>query len=63
MVIMKGRIVNSLKIYLGEIVDPMRRGRPVVRWKDRVKEYMYERITDRWGGIELANGECLYRER
>ena len=25
-----------------------RRGRPVVRWKDRVKEYMHER----GGGIE-----------
>lgn len=29
----------------------LRRGRPVVRWKDRMKEYMHERGGDRGGGI------------
>ena len=33
---------------------PKRRGRPIVRWKDRVKEYMHERVTDRGGGIDIA---------
>ena len=31
------------KVYMSEIEDPRRRERPVVRWKDRVKEYMHER--------------------
>ena len=29
--------------YGSEIEGPSRRGRPLVRWKDRVKEYMCER--------------------
>ena len=31
---------------MSEIVGPRRRGRPVVRWKDGVKEYMHERVAD-----------------
>ena len=31
---------------MSEIVGPRRRGRLVVRWKDRVKEYMHERGAD-----------------
>ena len=27
---------------MSEIVAPRRRGRPIIRWKDRVNEYMYE---------------------
>ena len=42
------------KVNVSEVVEPRRRVRPVVRWKDRVKEYMHERDTDRGGGIELA---------
>ena len=34
------------KVYVSETEDPMRRGRPVVWWKDRVKEYMYLRVVD-----------------
>ena len=37
------------KVYVNEIEGP-RRDRPVVRWKDRVKEYMHERGVDRVGG-------------
>ena len=37
---------------MSEINDPRRRGRPVVGWKDRVKEYMHERVPDRERGIE-----------
>ena len=39
------------KVYVSEI-EGSRRGRPVVRWKDRVKEYMHEKVADR-GGEEL----------
>ena len=38
---------------MSEIVGS-RRGGSVVRWKDRVNEYMHERVADRGGGIELA---------
>ena len=37
------------KVYVSEIVSPRRR-RSVVRWKDRVKEYMHVNIADRDGG-------------
>ena len=47
---------------MSEIAGP-RRGRPVVRWKDKFKECMYEIVADRGGGIELARKECLDRER
>ena len=39
------------KVYINE-----RRVRPVVRWKDRVKEYMHERDADRGGAIGI---ECV----
>ena len=42
-------------------MGPGRRGRPVVRWKDSVKEYIHEIIIERGGGIELAR-ECMNRE-
>ena len=35
------------KVYVIEIEGSKMRGRPVVRWKDRVKEYMPERSTNR----------------
>ena len=35
-------------------MGPRRRERPVVRWEDRMKEYMHERVADRGGRIELA---------
>ena len=42
------------KVYVNEIEGPKRRGRLVVRWKDRMKGYMHERVADRLGGIELV---------
>ncbi len=30
------------KVYVSEIKGPSRRGRPLGRWKDRVKEYLSE---------------------
>ena len=47
------------KVYVSEIEGPSRRGRPVVRWKDLVKEYMHEIGT----GLEQARMECLDRDR
>ena len=41
-----------MKLYVNEIEGPRRRGRPVVRWKDRVKEYMHERGADRGRGLQ-----------
>ncbi len=31
------------KVYLSSVEGPNRRGRPLGRWKDRVKEYVCER--------------------
>ncbi len=31
------------KVYMSETVGPNSRGRPLGRWKDKVKEYMCER--------------------
>ncbi len=51
------------KVYVSEIVGPNSRGRPPVRWRDRVKEYMCERGATRGGGLDEARRECLDRER
>ena len=45
-----------------EIVGPRRRGRTVVRWKHRMKEYKHERVADRDEELEQARRECLDRE-
>ncbi len=39
------------------------KGRPSVRWRDRVKEYMCERGATRGGRLDQARRECLDRER
>ncbi len=46
-----------------ESVGPNSRGRPPVRWRDRVKEYMCERGATRGGGLNQAKRECMDRER
>ena len=46
---------------MSEIEGPGKRRRPVVRWKDWVKEYMQEG-TDSGVGLEQARKECLDRE-
>ncbi len=38
------------EIYLSDTVGPNRRGRPLGKWKDRVKEYMNGRGTARGTG-------------
>ena len=48
--------VKKKKVNASEIEGSRRRGRPVVRWKDRVKEYMHERGADR-SGMRGEGGE------
>ncbi len=49
-------------MYLSSVEGPNRRGRPLGRWEDRVKEYMGERGV-RGNGLEWARRECIDRER
>ena len=46
------------KVYASETGGLVGRGRPVKRWKNRVKEYRNERVADRGGGVELTRREC-----
>ncbi len=50
--IIGGRINESL-MYWSSVEGPNRRGRPLGRWEDRVKEYMSERGV-RGKGLEWA---------
>ncbi len=43
------------KVYVSEIEGHSRRGRPLGRWEDRVKEYM----GDERGGLEQAKKKYL----
>ncbi len=38
------------KVYVSESVSPDSRGKPLGRWRDRVKEYMCERVLPEGGG-------------
>ncbi len=44
------------KVYVSETVGPNSKGRPLGRWKDRVKKYMCERGATRRGEFEQAEG-------
>ncbi len=46
------------KVYLSNTEGRNRRGRPLGRWKDRVKEYVSERGV-RGNGLEWARRECM----
>ncbi len=50
------------KVYLGSVEGTNRRGRPLGRWENRVKEYMSERGV-KGNGLEWARRECIDRER
>ncbi len=49
------------KVYVRESVGSNSRGRPLGRWRDRVKESKCERGASR--GLNQARKECLDRER
>ena len=51
------------KVYMSELEGTGRRGRPLGRWKDRVKEYLNERGVRGVRGLEQASMECMDRER
>ncbi len=50
------------KVYPSSVEGPNRRGRPLGRWGDRVKEYVSERGV-KGTGLEWARRECMDRER
>ncbi len=50
------------KVYRNSVEGPNRRGRPLGRWDDRVKEYVSERGVRR-NGFKWARRECMDRER
>ncbi len=49
------------KVYQSSAEGPNRRGRPLGRWEDRVKEYVCERGV-RGNGLEWARREHMDRE-
>ncbi len=49
-----------VKVYQSSVEGPNRRGRPLGRWEDRVKEYLSERGA-RGNGLEWARRECRDR--
>ncbi len=51
-----------LKEYWITTEGPNRRGRPLRRWEDKVKEYLSE-MGVRRNGLEWAMRECMDRER
>ncbi len=50
------------KVYLSSVEGTNRRGRPLVRWEDRVWEYVNERRV-RGKALDWARRECMDRER
>ncbi len=49
------------KVYLSSVEGTNRRGRPLVRWEDRVREYVNERGV-KGNALEWARRECMDRE-
>ncbi len=48
---------------MSEIEGGNVRGRPPVKWRDRVQEYVRERDEGSLRSLEQARGECQDRER
>ncbi len=51
------------RVYVSEIEGGNVRGRPPVKWRDRVQEYVRERGEGSLGNLEQARRECQDRER
>ncbi len=51
------------KVYMSELEVANRRGRPLGRWRDGVKEYLNKRGVGGGVGLERARMECIDRER
>ncbi len=56
-------INHSIQLYMSEIEGGNVRGRPPVKWRDRVQEYVSERGEGFLGNLEQARRECQDRER
>ncbi len=56
------RNLLRIKVYLSSVQGTNRRGRPLGRWEDRVREYVSERGV-RGNGLEWTRRECMDRER
>ncbi len=54
--------LEFVKVYESSVEGPYRRGRPLGRWEDKVKEYVSEKGA-RGNGLEWARRECMDRER
>ncbi len=50
-------------VYVSEIEGGNVRGRPPVKWRDGVQEYVRERGERSLKSLEQARGECQDRER
>ncbi len=50
------------KVYLSRVEGTNRRGRPLVRWENRVREYVNERGV-RGNALDWARRECMDSER
>ncbi len=51
------------RVYMSEIEGGNVRGRPPVKWRDRVQEYVRERGEGSLRNLEQARRECQDRER
>ncbi len=51
------------RVYVSEIEGWNVRGRPPVKWRDRVQEYVRERGKGSLRNLEQARRECQDRER
>ncbi len=51
-----------VKVYLSSVESTNRRGRPLVRWEDRVQEYVNERGV-KGNALDWPRRECMDRER
>ncbi len=51
------------RVYVNEIEGGNIRGRPPVKWRDRVQEYVREGGEGSLRNLEQARGECQDRER
>ncbi len=51
-----------MKLYWSSVEGTNRRGRPLGRWEDKVREYVSER-GERGNRLEWARRECMDKER
>ncbi len=51
------------RVYMSEIEGGTVRGRPPVKWRDRVQEYVRERGEGSLRNLKQARRECQDRER